>query len=79
MQRKEQSRYSEFLESIHEDIKSVLLRESPLTPSAISKKTGYNWRTVKRHLDLLESEGLVREQRVGHIFIYTIQREGAFQ
>ena len=73
MQRKELSPYTEFLEKIHEDIKSALQKESPLTPSAISTRTGYNWRTVKRHLELLEREGLVREQRVGHVFIYTLQ------
>ena len=77
MQRKEVSPYSEFLERVHADIKGVLLSESPLTPSAISKKTGYNWRTVKRHLDLFKNEGLVIERRVGHIFVYTLQREEA--
>lgn len=80
MQRKrEQSPYSDFIEKVHNDIKNAIVKESPITPSAIRERTGYNWRTVKRHLELLENEGLVSGQRVGRVYIYTLQREGAPQ
>lgn len=67
--------YQEFLEAIPKEIKSVLQKESPLTPGVISMRTGYNWRTVKKHLELLKSEGVVDERRVGHVFLYAL-REG---
>lgn len=76
MQRKKASPYTQFLERIPGEIKSVLQKESPLTPGIISRRTGYNWRTVKKYLELLEREGIVEERRVGHVFLYAI-REGS--
>ena len=77
-ERKSESPYVRFLESIPKDIKRILLYESPLTPSLISKKTGYNWRTVKKYLDSMTREGIVKEQRVGRVFLYAL-KEGVPQ
>jgi predicted transcriptional regulator len=77
-ERKIESQYALFLERIPRDIKHVLLYESPLTPSLISKKTGYNWRTVKKYLDSMTREGIVKEQRVGRVFLYAL-KEGVPQ
>lgn len=72
-ERKAESPYTLFLECIPRDIKDVLSYESPLSPNLIRVKTGYNWRTVKKYLDLMVSEGIVKEQRVGRIFLYTLK------
>ncbi|MBE9595087.1 MAG: helix-turn-helix transcriptional regulator [Proteobacteria bacterium] len=71
-ERKSESPYTLFLERIPTDIKRVLLNESPLTPNIISTRTGYNWRTVKKYLDVMAREGIVKEQRVGRLFLYTL-------
>ena len=73
MQEKSESPYTLFLERIPTDIKRVLLNESPLTPNIISTKTGYNWRTVKKYLDSMAREGIVKEQRVGRVFLYALE------
>jgi predicted transcriptional regulator len=72
-ERKSESPYALFLERIPEDIKHALLYESPLTPNIISARTGYNWRTVKKYLDSMAREGIVKEQRVGRLFLYALE------
>ena len=71
--KKSESPYRRFSKRIPKDIKDTLSYESPLSPHLISIKTGYNWRTVKKYLDIMAREGIVKEQRVGRVFLYTLK------
>jgi predicted transcriptional regulator len=63
------------LDTIAKDIRDVIEDEQLVTPHLIHTKTGYNWRTVKKHLDALVDQGIVKGERIGHIFVYSM-REG---
>jgi DNA-binding transcriptional ArsR family regulator len=73
LERKAKSPHTLFLERIPKDIKDTLSYDSPMTPHIISVRTGYNWRTVKKYLDVMAREGIVKEQRVGRVFLYTLK------
>ena len=73
-----ESPYNRFLGQIKADITRIVKSEKCVTPHFIRDKTGYNWRTVKKYLDALAREGIVKEQRVGHIFVYTLQEESKY-
>ena len=75
---KTKSPFKELSEKIPVDIRDALAQQSPASPEMLSKSTGYTWQTIKRQLDRMEEEGLVESQRVGRVYIYTLQR-GAFQ
>ena len=69
------SPFKELSEKIPLDIKNALAQQSPASPEMLSRSTGYTWQTIKRQLDRMEEEGFVESQRVGRVYIYTLQRE----
>ncbi len=48
----------------------ILAEIGELNVSEISRRAGLNYATTKRHLELLESVGLVRHKKFGRIRIF---------
>ena len=67
------SPFKELSEKIPVDIRNALAQQSPASPEMLSRSTGYSWQTIKKQLDRMETEGLVESQRVGRVYIYTLQ------
>ena len=50
----------------------VLTRLGQLDTSGIARRVGANYETTKKHLDMLESEGLLQHRKYGRINLYRL-------
>ena len=52
------------------------LKEGPASPGALEKITPHRWDTIKRHLGILEADGLVTREIKFREYKYRLTKKG---
>ncbi len=56
-------------------ILKIIFRLGEVNVSEIARKLGVNYTTTKRHLEILEKEGIIQQKKFGRIQLYRINQK----